>query len=195
MPDFAESAGHEIARRLELRGGSAWAVVLKPAQHRESALEALQDELDVYLGGPVRLLDASQLPVVDLREQLHTPPHDVVVLGGLDNFDEQRWAALDINRDGIARPGALVLWLSSGGVQGLCRNAPNIRSFVGGSIFPLGPDGGIMTEAERRRRLDDLAAHYKLDNEQVIQLAEDQKLPPEPEFAEWLVLLGRGDLL
>jgi hypothetical protein len=52
-----------------------------------------------------------------------------------------------------------------------------------------------MTEEERQRRLADLAAHYKLDNEQVIRLAEARTLPPDPEFVEWLVLLGRGDLL
>jgi len=195
LPDLAVSPGHEIARRLEIRGDGAWIVVLKPAQETEPALEAFEDELYVCLGGPVRFLDAGQLPVADLREQLHTPPDDVVVLGGLDNFNEERWTALDINRDGMARQGALVLWLSPAGAQALCRHAPNIRSFIGGSIFPLGPDGGIMPEAERRQRLADLAAHYKLDNEQVIQLAEDRKLPPDPEFAEWLVLLGRGDLL
>lgn len=195
MPDFEPRPGHEIARRLELRGGHAWVVVLKPGETVQSALEALEDELDVYVGGPVRTLDASGLSIADLRERLHTPPDDVVVLTGLDDFDKDSWTALDINRDGMARQGTLVLWLSPEGVLGLCRHAPNLRSFIGGSIFHLGPDGGIMTEEERQRRRADLAAHYKLDNGQVIQLAEARKLPPEPEFVEWLVLLGRGDLL
>ena len=195
MPDFAESPGHEIARRLEIRTGQAWVAVLKPLEGVETALEALEDEFQVYLGRPVRILDASRLSIAELREQLHSPSDDTVILTGLDGFDEAAWTALDINRDGMARQGALVLWLSSEGILGLCRHAPNIRSFIGGSVFRLGPDGGSMTEEERQRRLADLAAHYKLDNEQVIRLAEARTLPPDPEFVEWLVLLGRGDLL
>lgn len=195
MPDLAVSPGHEIARRLEIRGDGAWIVVLKAAQDIEPALEALEEELDVYLGGPVRTVDASQLPVADLREQLQSPADGTVVLTGLDDLDEERWAALDINRDGMARQGALVLWLSPAGVQGLCRYAPNIRSFIGGSIFLLGQDAGMMSEAEREGRLTDLAAHYGLTSRQIIEMAEARKLPPDPEFAEWLVLLGRGDLL
>lgn len=195
MPDFAESPGHEIARRLEIGGGPAWLAVLKPAEAADAALEALEDELQVYLGSPMRILDASRLSIAELREELHSPPDDTVVLTGLDDLDEASWTALDINRDGMARQGALLLWLSSEGVLGLCRHAPNLRSFIGGSIFHLGRDAGIMTEEERQRRLAELAAHYKLDNQQVIQLAEARTLPPEPEFVEWLVLLGRGDLL
>ena len=195
MPDLKPQPGHEIARRLELRGAHAWVVVLKPEEVSAPTLESLHDELEVYLGGPVRILDARELPIADLCQRLQTPPEDVVVLTGLDSFDERRWQALDVKRDGMARQGALVLWLSPTGVQGLCGHAPNLRSFIGGSIFLLGPDGGIMTEEERQRRLDDLAAHYKLDNQRVIQLAEARELPPDPEFVEWLVLLGRGDLL
>ena len=195
MPEFAESPAHEVARRLEMRGGNAWFVVLKGAEHAETALEALGDELKVYLGNPVRVLDASRLSTAELRRQLRSPADDTVVLTGLDDFDEDRWTALDINRDGIARPGVLVSWVSPTGLQGLCRHAPNRKSFIGGSIFQLGADAGIMTEEERQRRLADLVAHYQLDNEQVIRLAEVRRLPPEPEFAEWLVLLGRGDLL
>jgi len=195
LPDLEPQPGHEIARRLELRGSHAWAVVLKPPDTAVPALDAFEDELEVYLGGRVRTVDASQLSMADLREQLQSPPDDVIVLTGLDDFDEDSWTALDINRDGMERQGTLVLWLSSEGALGLCRHAPNLRSFIGGSIFHLGPDGGIMTEQERQRRLADLAAHYKLDNEQVIRLAEARTLPPDPEFVEWLVLLGRGDLL
>ena len=195
MPDLEPRPGHEIARRLELRGGHAWAVVLKPPDAAAPALDALEDELDVYLGGPVRTMDASEFSIADLREQLQTPPDDTVVLTGLEDLNEQRWTALDINRDGMARQGALVLWLSPEGILGLCRHAPNLRSFIGGSIFHLGPDGGIMSDDERQRRLVELVDHYKLSSPQVIEMAEARKLPPEPEFAEWLVLLGRGDLL
>lgn len=114
---------------------------------------------------------------------------------GLDAWSLNSWLSLDINRDGMERQGALIFWLCPTAISELCQSAPNIRSFIGGSIFLLGPDEGIMTEEERQRRLEELARHYQLDNEQVIRMGEGRSLPPEPQFVEWLVLLGRGDLV
>ena len=195
MPEFIARPAYQIARGLEVRGTDAWFVVLRPAENPEVALQDFQDELLVYLNAPVRIIDATSASVADLRQQLRTRPDNAVVLVGLDGWNQDSWTSLDINRDGMVRAGALIFWLSPAGVLGLCQYAPNIRSFVGGSIFELGPDEGVMSEGERQRRLEALAEHYQLSNEQVIQMAQAETLPPEPEFVEWLVLLGRGDLL
>lgn len=195
MPEFTARPAYQIARGLEVRGTDAWFVVLRPAENSEAALRDFQDELLAYLNAPVRIIDVTNVSVADLRQQLHTPPDDAVVLVGPDGWNQDSWTFVDINRDGMVRPGALIFWLSPSGVSGLCLYAPNIRSFVGGSIFELGPDQGVMSEAERQCRLEALAEHYQLSNEQVIQMAQAGTLPPEPEFVEWLVLLGRGDLL
>jgi len=195
LPEFIARPAYEIALRLEMRDGCAWSVVLKPEDISDTALRDFEHELSLHLETPVRILDVTGLSFVDLRQQLHTPPGDVVVLVGLDDWSRDSWTSLDINRDGMAREGPLIFWLSPSGVLGLCRHAPNIRSFVGGSIFPLGPEKGVMSEEERQRRLEQFAGHFQLRNEQVIQMAEAGTLPPEPEFVEWLVLLGRGDLV
>lgn len=195
MPEFIAPPAYEIARRAELRRAYAWFVVLKPAVNPDEALQEFQHELSAYLEKPVRILDTSELPPADLRRQLHEPPDDTVLLGGLDGWGQSSWSSLDINRDGMEREGPLILWLSPTAASVLCQSAPNIRSFIGGSFFLLGPDRGIMTEEERVCRLAELADHYQLTSEQVIRMAQARTLPREPEFIEWLVLLGRGDLV
>ena len=72
--------------------------------------------------------------------------------------------------------------------------APNVASWIGGSAWELeGPQG--LAPAERESRLQALRAWARLTDEDVVHLAEAGNLPQEPEYAEWLILLGRGDLL
>jgi hypothetical protein len=52
-----------------------------------------------------------------------------------------------------------------------------------------------MTSTERQERLADLESHFQISGSEVIAQAEAGTLPPEPHFVEWLVLLGRGDLV
>ena len=85
--------------------------------------------------------------------------------------------------------------LAPADVANLANFAPNIRSLVGSDYFLAGPDGGIMTEAERQERLKDLSEHFGFSGEEAVRKAQVGELPHEPEYAEWLVLLGRGDLL
>lgn len=88
-----------------------------------------------------------------------------------------------------------MLWLSAAGVSDLCSHAPNLRSFIGGSIFIVGSKGGEMAADERAERLRQLCDFYGLNNDEIIEKARKRELPAEPEFVEWLALLGRGDLV
>jgi hypothetical protein len=117
------------------------------------------------------------------------------VVTGLDDADAEGWRALDINRSGLARRGPVILWLSNAGVAALCRHAPNIKSFVGGSIIALSHHGAAMTPQERRERVADLESHYAMSSDEVTRMAKSGRLPGDPEFVEWLILLGRGDLV
>lgn len=144
---------------------------------------------------PVRRVCAAGRPVGQLRADLQAPDDDAVLITGLDRFDPDHWRALDINRSGLARRGPIVLWLSAEGLTNLCSWAPNLKSFIGGSMFAAASHGGVMTAEERQQRLEQLAAHYRMSGEEVIRLAESGALPTEPQFVEWLVLLGRGDLV
>lgn len=53
----------------------------------------------------------------------------------------------------------------------------------------------LLTTEEVEERLQNLREHGNLTDQQVIEMAEAGALPSEPYFAEWLVLLDRGDLI
>ena len=195
MRDFIEEPAFEISRRVEIRGTYAWFVVLKPAEDTERTLEDFIAELSAVLDRPVRIIHGMTVPLERLRIELHQPACDPVVIPDLDQADADRWRALDVNRSGYLRRGPVVLWLPSVGLTSLCEFAPNIRSFIGGSIFYLGSTGEAMTGDECEERISELELHFDMTSRDVILRAESGTLPTEPHFVEWLVLLGRGDLV
>ncbi len=195
MPEFPSQPFFEIARRLEMRGGNAWLAVLSPPADPSVALEQLQIELQSILQMPARLIPLETSTFESLRESLHQPGDDAVVLSGGAGLTAAKWSSLDIMRSALERTGPVILWLDSDDIANLVEFAPNIRSFIGASIFVAGPDGGIMTDSERRERLQELEQRYALTDKEVVRKAEAKELPLEPEFVEWLVLLGRGDLV
>jgi hypothetical protein len=194
VTDFLTEPAFEIGRRLEIRGSSAWFVVLRPAEE-EDAMANFVADLSAVLDQPVRVVRSSGSSFERLWSELGESACDPVLISDLDQADAERWRALDVNRSAWLREGAVVLWLSAAGVTNLCSYAPNIRSIVGGSIFNLGTDGGAMTVDERDQRIADLESHFEMNSTEVIKRAESGVLPTEPEFVEWLVLLGRGDLV
>jgi hypothetical protein len=194
VTDFLTEPAFEIGRRLEIRGSFAWFVVLRPADD-EDVLANFVAELSAVLDQPVRVVRSSGSSFEKLRSELNEPVGDAVVIADWDQAGAEGWAALDVNRSAWLREGAVVLWLSGAGVTNLCSYAPNIRSIVGGSIFNLGADGGAMTAAERDQQIADLESHFEMNSAEVIKQAESGVLPTEPHFVEWLVLLGRGDLV
>lgn len=197
MPEFNGHPAFDLARRLELRGAesSSWSLVLQPPADSEEALSRLIDELSAQLECPVRAISVAGQSIEDLREALHSPNDDIVVITGADAWEAYDWSAADVNRSGLTRPGSLILYLSAASLERLCRHAPNIQSFIGGSIFHLAPGGDLLDEVGREQRLRDLSEHYQLQSAEVVRQAMDKSLPADPEFVEWLVLLGRGDLI
>jgi len=197
MADFAQKPAYEIARRLEVRGQQSysWFILIAPPGEGEAGVEPFAEELEAFLGREPRVLDITGFLVDDLRSKLQDPPDDPVILLGFNERSGEFWSSIDVNRSGLERSGGIIFWLSAKGVSELCTYAPNVRSFVGGSIFVVGREGSEMSPEERRGRLRDLAAYFRMNDDEVIRLAEARKLPAEPEFVEWLVLLGRGDLV
>jgi len=195
VPEFESQPFFEIARRLEIRGETGWLAVLSPAADSSVALDQLQTELQSILQKPARLIQLEPSTFEELRDSLHQPDDDAVVLSGGTGLTPEKWRSLDLMRSALERKGPVILWLASDDIANLANLAPNIRSFIGGSIFFAGADGGMMTETERQERLKELSEHFGLTDEEVARKAEARELPHEPEFVEWLVLLGRGDLL
>jgi hypothetical protein len=197
MTDFVTKSSYEVARRLEMRGKDSysWLVLVKATGVSETELQEFADELNAFLGKTARVIDITGLLVDDLCSSLQSPADDPVILIGFDDRTQDFWSAADVNRSGLERSGPVIFWISSAGLSNLCSHAPNLRSFIGGSIFLIGPGGGEISDDDREAKLRELSAFYGLTNEQVIYKAERRELPPEPEFIEWLLLLRRGDLV
>jgi hypothetical protein len=119
----------------------------------------------------------------------------VLIVSGLNDFSKEEWRHLDLLRSRLNRNRACVLVLSPEGAEKLVENAPNFSSWIGGSIWQVDLEAESLSEEERLARLRDLREWSGLTDEEVLRRARERTLPNEPEFSEWLVLLGRVDLI
>jgi hypothetical protein len=195
LTDFEERAPSEIAERLDLLDDAprSW-MALVPATRNGELQSDLTSELSAILERPVRVLPLA-VPIEKLSESLHEPSDDVVVLIGSPAIAVGEWSTMDMNRSRLEREGPAILWLSPEQVSQMSQYAPNIKSYVGGSIFRVTPDEIPINESDRKRRLEELSDQYGWSNQELISRASSGGLTSEPEIAEWLVLLGRGDLI
>jgi hypothetical protein len=113
---------------------------------------------------------------------------------GAERYAEADWRLLDRRRSALARERMTVLLTTPASFSALMRVAPNLASWLGGFVFTHEDPGGLV-EAQRARRLSALRAWAGKTDEEVLLAAEEGRLPRDPEYAAWLVLLGRGDLL
>ncbi len=197
MAEFISQAAFEIGRRLELRGldAESWLIVIGPAEREPEALDTFLLELGATIDHPVRVIQIEDQSTSKISQTLREPAADTVILTGFGVFTPAIWREWDLGRSRLERPGAIILWLTSATLSEFCANAPNIRGFVGGSIFRLSQSGSAMTDSEISERIRELESHYQMSSDQMIERAAKGELSAEPQIAEWLILLGRGDLI
>lgn len=197
MTDFLTQASIEIAERLRIRGANSfsWVALLTPLIDTEIELDSLRADLSALLERNTRTIALENATFEFLRESLREPADDVVILTAPTDLSPEKWSAIDLMRSALERKGPIIFWLSMAGFACLADSAPNIRSFIGPSVFAVGPDGASLTQEQKNERLNDLSRFYNLTNEAVIHSAEAHALPLNAHFVEWLVLLGRGDLI
>jgi hypothetical protein len=195
MTDFKEFSGFQILERIELRGEDAhsWIAVVGAASDATSFATELESQSE--LNAAVRIVDIEGLLPADIREKLQSPSNDHVILIGFEGRTQEFWASIDINRSGFERTGGLFFWLTSNALSDLCRYAPNIKSYIGTAIFLFSGVKGALTSERRKERIEEFEEKFGMSNAQLIKKAEEHQIEPEPEFVEWLLLLGRGDLV
>jgi hypothetical protein len=93
------------------------------------------------------------------------------------------------------RKRGVVLVLSSESAKTMFSYAPNIVSWLGSRVYSFLKDTELLSVEEIQERLTALREWSGLTDSQIIEMAETGILPSEPEYAEWLVLLERGDLI
>ncbi|MEP7121916.1 MAG: hypothetical protein ABJE95_13435 [Byssovorax sp.] len=187
-------AAEAALRLMARRGRGDWmAVVVEPGVDAQTVAEELAREMEAIGDVTVeRVLGARDPEDLSTRLASATGP---VVSAGLDDWPAEEWANLDRLRSRYAREERTALVLCRAAFDNLLQEAPNFSSWLGASVVMYQPNASYLDEEGRQRRLATLRAWSGLTDEETITRAAAGTLPAEPEFAEWLVLLGRGDLL
>jgi hypothetical protein len=186
-------AAGELALRLSaLRGTAAYAAYLAAAPDLEAALSELEDELRA-LASDTAVVRISPRNGEQLVTDLATTAVEIVVVDAR-TFSVHEWAQIDRRRSAIAHRGVLVFVTTPASFDDLMRYAPNLASWLGGEVFAF-PNNEAAVAAHRERRLAALRAWSSKTDEEILEAARTGTLPRDPEYAEWLVLLGHGELL
>jgi hypothetical protein len=185
----------ELALKLfATRGAPSYWAYVSGASESAHVLEEMADELralDERLS--IKVVDSSTQLQSLMREQTEKLPD--VLLVAAQSYAEAEWAWLDRRRSLLERAeGAMVFIATPENFDLLMRTAPNLASWLGGLVF-MHEDSRARIEARRESRLETLRSWFGKTDEDVEQEAAEGRLPRDPAYAEWLSLLGRGDLI
>jgi hypothetical protein len=190
----AADLGELAVRVVESVSPNRWFVLIVDG-HTDEIASRLQEEISTLAAttGP----RARSVAVASSREfalAARDYVSGILIVTILPAFTRTEWANVDVNRSRFQREGATVLVLEEDATEHLENTAPNLASWIGGSIWRL-VDPRALSAEEKEQRLVVLRGRTGLSDDEVVRRSESGRLPPDPEFAEWLVLLGRGDLL
>jgi len=182
-----------MALRVVARPG-AWFALLAAEPEVTAVADRLAEEIAMLGDTQPRRVDGGT-GAVAIGAEARGAGGRLLVIAGVEGLGAEGWRHLDLLRSQIVRDEPVVLVLSQRAFERLMRNAPNIASVLGGAVWTLDPTAEVLTEDEKERRLRGLRAWSGLADAELVARVERGTLPLEPEHAEWLVLLGRGDLL
>jgi hypothetical protein len=149
--------------------------------------EDLGEQLRIFSDGVVHLVDALD-DADEIVRQFETTAPGTLILKELQPLSEDTLQQLDFARSRLLREDAVVLVLYLMTLQSLLQVAPNLASFVEGFVATLDPDAERLSADEKEARLAALRTWAGRTDAEVIDLAERGQIPPDPAFAEWLVL-------
>jgi hypothetical protein len=176
------------------------------AQHAPSrwlCLLALEGEVDAaakaLTGALVRAGQVQAQRVVAPRRAaafatLVQETQGALVVHGLDGYSAEDFRHLDGLRSVLQRRDPVVLVLTREATEQINRYAPNLASWIY-RYWTLDSAAGVLPDDQKEARLDVLRGKFDRTDLQIIAAAEAGTLRNDPEFAEWLVLLDRGELL
>ncbi len=183
----------EFAARVGLHSGALCALVADDAALPALATE-LADEIKYIANAPIRAIHVAT--TANATMQILTRSDNAwVILHGFSPGTPQLWARIDQLRNSLQPIAGLVFLLSPTDLHDLQVHAPNLSSWLGGRVWRLADETSNLSPAEVQQRLATLRAAYGKTDEEVVTAARTDQLPPDPEYAEWLILLGHGDLI
>lgn len=177
--------------------GNIWSViVVKPSDLKE-VIEDLKDTISIFADCEVEVISGGDGPQ-SLVNQIQQTTVGYLLLYDFETWQPNNWHEFDFLRSRLdnskrKRGGVIILLPES--VKAMFIHAPNLVSWIGSRIFPLNKGSELLTDEEREARLATLREEKNLSDADVIKLAEKDTLPLDPEYGEWLILLGREDLI
>jgi len=189
--DLAEFAAR-VAVHSATNGG-LWGLVTATANPAELAHE-LTEELSYIAGIPARPLRIADTVEATVQTLLGAGD-DWAVVFGFSPSNTAIWSGLDQLRNNLQGIAGLVLILSPTDLYNLQVHAPNLSSWLGGRVWRLSDGSAELSPGEVEQRLIALRAAFGKTDAEVVADARRGELPAEPEYAEWLILLGQGGLI
>jgi hypothetical protein len=183
----------ELALRiLALRGTAAYVAYLSIREEVPIILADCHEEL-VALDGSANIAVLDAVRASDLLGKLAQTDEEIVLVS-TTHYGAEDWELVDRRRSSLAHAGVMVFVMAGEDFDVLMRAAPNLASWLGALVFQRGYDASELAGV-RERRLAALRSWAHKSDDDVVRDALGGALPADPEYAEWLVLLGRGDLL
>lgn len=195
MPEAALSPGEFSLRVVTRSGPNDWlAAVVSDGQIAVTA-SRIRGALEFLGSSPIEEIRDLRT-ARDLADAIIAVPQDhILMVSGLDDLEASDWAHLDLLRSRLNRAAASILVLTGQAAARLVVNAPNLESWIGGSMWPVDLGAEELSPQEREERLQALSLRFGMSADEVIALAERNQIPSDPDFVEWLILLDRADLI
>lgn len=184
----------EFTRRMiERPGPGNWLILVAPTGETTSLGEqiAFGVGLEAESGespATIQPRDANEL-VEEVARRRH------LVVTGVDEWPLTEWARLDTLRSRLVVAQRVAFVMSESAAKHLLIGAPHFARFFSGSAWRVVLDKNVMSADDRQARILRLEAWSQLTTEEMIGRAERRELPADPEYAEWLALVTRIDLL
>jgi hypothetical protein len=184
----------EILQRISsLPNANFWSVLVIPPEQQQHALTELEESIPIFIDEAVEVIAIT--PDIEALVHAVQASQVYILLWQFDIWQPEQWQQFDYARSRFSHDKGGVLLLTPNSAVQFQTYAPNFASWIGARVYELQLGLEILTEAESQQRLAALQQFTGKTDVEVIRLAEIGQLPTDPEYGEWLVLLGRGDLL
>jgi hypothetical protein len=184
----------EILQRISSRpNDNFWSILVTAPAQQQQALTELEESIPIFIDEAVKVIAIT--PDVELLIHEVQSSEAYILLWQFDIWQQKQWQQFDYARSRFSHKKGGILLLTPHSAAQFQIYAPNFASWIGPRVYDLQLGLEILTEAESQQRLEALQQFTGKTDAEIIRLAETGQLPRDPEYGEWLVLLGRGDLL
>jgi hypothetical protein len=174
--------------------GNTWSALITSNLDSQQLVDDLQETLTIFAECEVGCFSANY-ETNTLVQQIKKATEDYLIIWNFEQWDKNNWYEFDWMRSSLMRKRGIVLILSAESAKTMFSYAPNIVSWLGSRVYSFLKDTELLSIEETQERLATLREWSGYTDFQIIEMAETRTLPSEPEYAEWLVLMERGDLI